>query len=76
MSAVRVSNVLYKNIRGTSASSVAMKFDCSKSFPCQGIFLQDVALRPQEEEQEDIAKAPCANVRLSYRGNVSPPCSS
>ncbi|KAB2022336.1 hypothetical protein ES319_D07G202500v1 [Gossypium barbadense] len=76
VSAVRVSNVLYKNIRGTSASRVAMKFDCSKSFPCRGIFLQDVALRPQEEEQEDIAKASCANVRLSYRGNVSPPCSS
>ncbi|KAB1669427.1 hypothetical protein ES319_1Z045700v1 [Gossypium barbadense] len=65
VSAVRVSNVLYKNIRGTSASRVAMR-----------IFLQDVALRPQEEEQEDIAKASCANVRLSYRGNVSPPCSS
>ncbi|KAG8489327.1 hypothetical protein CXB51_017418 [Gossypium anomalum] len=76
VSAVRVSNVLYKNIRGTSASRVAMKFDCSKSFPCRGIFLQDVALRPQEEEHEDIAKASCSNVRLSYRGNVSPPCSS
>ncbi|KAB2075034.1 hypothetical protein ES319_A07G192200v1 [Gossypium barbadense] len=76
VSAVRVSNVFYKNMRGTSASRVAMKFDCSKSFPCRGIFLQDVALRPQEEEQEDIGKASCANVRLSYRGNVSPPCSS
>ncbi|XP_022734576.1 polygalacturonase QRT2-like [Durio zibethinus] len=73
VSAVQVSNVLYQNIRGTSASNVAMKFDCSRSFPCQGIFLQDVALRPQEE---DIAEASCSNVRLSYIGNVSPPCSS
>ncbi|XWS35520.1 hypothetical protein CRYUN_Cryun20dG0004100 [Craigia yunnanensis] len=75
VSAVQVSNVLYQNIRGTSASNVALKLDCSQSFPCQGIFLQDVALRPQEEE-EDIAEASCANVRLSYLGNVSPPCSS
>ncbi|XP_021280675.1 polygalacturonase [Herrania umbratica] len=72
-SAVQVSNVLYQNIRGTSASNVALKFDCSQTFPCRGIFLQNVALTPQEE---DIAEASCSNVRLSYQGKVTPPCST
>lgn len=73
-SAVQVSSVLYQNIRGTSASNTAVKFDCSENFPCRGIYLQDVALRSSEEEE--IAEASCSNVRLSYRGNVSPPCST
>ncbi|KAK8486013.1 hypothetical protein V6N11_032991 [Hibiscus sabdariffa] len=30
VSAVQVSNVVYRNIRGTSASNVAMKFNCSQ----------------------------------------------
>ncbi|KAK9015482.1 hypothetical protein V6N11_006588 [Hibiscus sabdariffa] len=73
VSAVQVSDVLYQNIRGTSASGVAMKFDCSRSVPCRGIYLQNVALRAEEE---DSTHASCANVRLSYLGDVSPPCSS
>ncbi|MFQ6665907.1 hypothetical protein Gotur_032461 [Gossypium turneri] len=72
-SAVQVSNVLYQNIRGTSASNVAMKFDCSQSVPCRQIYLQNVALKAEETKQ---ASSSCANVILSYRGDVSPPCSS
>ncbi|XVF79631.1 hypothetical protein PTKIN_Ptkin15bG0004600 [Pterospermum kingtungense] len=73
VSAVQVSNVLYQNIQGTSASNTAVKFDCSQGYPCKGIYLQDVALR---SEEEDVAEASCSNVRLSYRGNVTPPCST
>ncbi|MBA0852287.1 hypothetical protein Goshw_003459 [Gossypium schwendimanii] len=72
-SAVQVSNVLYQNIRGTSASNVAMKFDCSQSVPCRQIYLQNVALKAEETKQ---ASSSCANVILSYRGDVSPPCAS
>ncbi|KAG8646699.1 hypothetical protein MANES_09G024100v8 [Manihot esculenta] len=39
-SAVKVKNVMYKNIKGTSATEVAIKFDCSKAYPCQDILLQ------------------------------------
>ncbi|KAI3472616.1 hypothetical protein Pfo_030311 [Paulownia fortunei] len=41
-SAVQVKNVVYQNIKGTSASDVAINFDCNKSHPCQGIVLQNV----------------------------------
>ncbi|CAK7342550.1 unnamed protein product [Dovyalis caffra] len=53
-SAVQVKNVVYKNIKGTSASEVAIKLDCSKTYPCQGILLQDVNL---EREGEGAATA-------------------
>ncbi|KAK4841333.1 hypothetical protein QYF36_002804 [Acer negundo] len=70
-SAVQISNVAYKNIRGTSASELAIKFDCSKHFACQGILVQDVTLAPQ---QEDSAQASCVNVKLQTVGSFSPPC--
>ncbi|KAK7267317.1 hypothetical protein RIF29_19986 [Crotalaria pallida] len=70
-SAVRVRNVLYQNIKGTSASDVAVEFDCAENYPCQGIVLQNIDL---QSEGGEAAKASCNNVKLSYRGDVSPRC--
>ncbi|KAF9664730.1 hypothetical protein SADUNF_Sadunf16G0048500 [Salix dunnii] len=64
-SAVQVKNVVYKNIKGTSASEVAVKFDCSKTYPCQGILLQNVNLH---REGDRTAKALCKNVKLAELG--------
>ncbi|XP_038899303.1 polygalacturonase QRT2-like [Benincasa hispida] len=74
--AVQVSNVMYQNIRGTSASEVAVKFDCSKSFPCQGILLQDINLvrKGKNDDKSTQAEASCKNVKLKNRGRVSPQC--
>ncbi|XP_057488003.1 polygalacturonase [Actinidia eriantha] len=70
-SAVQVKNVVYKNIKGTCASNVAVTFDCSKRFPCRGIVLEDVDL---EIEGGAAAKALCNNVEISETGVVSPHC--
>ncbi|KAL2536726.1 Polygalacturonase QRT2 [Forsythia ovata] len=71
-SAVQVENVVYKNIRGTSASEVAMKFDCSATFPCKGVVLQNVNLTGQAGRN---AKATCTNLKLDYRvASISPRC--
>ncbi|KAL1223075.1 Polygalacturonase [Cardamine amara subsp. amara] len=43
-SGVKISQVTYKNIQGTSATQQAMKLMCSKSNPCTGITLQDIKL--------------------------------
>lgn len=43
-SGVKISGVTYKNVQGTSASKVAVTFDCSPTRPCTGIKLQDVKL--------------------------------
>ncbi|GAV57296.1 Glyco_hydro_28 domain-containing protein [Cephalotus follicularis] len=69
-SAVQVKNVVYKNIKGTSASDVAIKFDCSDTYPCQGIVLQNIDLKLGD----GTAKAECNNVKLTETGNVSPHC--
>ncbi|XP_061373718.1 polygalacturonase-like [Gastrolobium bilobum] len=71
-SAVQIRNVLYKNIIGTSASNVAVKFDCSQNFPCEEIVLQNIDLQCEGAE----AEASCNNVELSYIGHVSPRCYS
>ncbi|PON33138.1 hypothetical protein TorRG33x02_355550, partial [Trema orientale] len=70
-SAVQISNVLYNNITGTSYSEVAIKFNCSKSFACQGISLRNVDL---VREGYGAIEASCQNVGLSKRGWVSPTC--
>ncbi|XP_022953263.1 polygalacturonase QRT2-like [Cucurbita moschata] len=74
--AVQVSNVMYQNIRGTSGSEVAVKFDCSESFPCQEILLQDIDLvhRDKADDKPTQAEASCKNARLKNRGRVSPQC--
>ncbi|KAK1271208.1 hypothetical protein QJS04_geneDACA006142 [Acorus gramineus] len=43
-SGIKISDVRYNDIRGTSATEVAVKLDCSRSNPCRGIVLQDVKL--------------------------------
>ncbi|KAI3966024.1 hypothetical protein MKX01_010981 [Papaver californicum] len=70
-SAVHVSNVVYKNIKGTSNTGVAVKFDCSKSFPCSAVMLQDINLVGVGGIQ---AKALCNNVKFDELGKVSPKC--
>ncbi|MQL94031.1 hypothetical protein Taro_026684 [Colocasia esculenta] len=44
-SAVKVSQVLYRNISGTSKTPRAMKFACSDTVPCNNIVLHNVNLR-------------------------------
>ncbi|KAK7285588.1 hypothetical protein RJT34_20364 [Clitoria ternatea] len=73
-SAVQIKNVLYQNITGTSATDIAVKFDCSENFPCQEIVMQNIDL--QCERVDDDAKALCENVEVSYLGHVNPRCNS
>ncbi|KAK4785323.1 hypothetical protein SAY86_002012 [Trapa natans] len=71
-SAVQVSNVMYQNIIGTSASEVAMKFDCSRSHPCREISLQGIILRRSEGTK--TAHASCAHVNFAGNAMVYPNC--
>ncbi|KAJ0800845.1 putative endo-polygalacturonase [Helianthus annuus] len=42
VSVVKISHVVYEDVHRTSATRVAVKFDCSKAKPCSGIRLKDV----------------------------------
>ncbi|KAK6130593.1 hypothetical protein DH2020_035685 [Rehmannia glutinosa] len=60
VSGVKISHVTYQDIQGTSATQVAVKFDCSKGNPCQGIKLENVKLRYKDQK----AEASCSNAAV------------
>ncbi|KAF8731906.1 hypothetical protein HU200_015852 [Digitaria exilis] len=72
-SAVEVSNVLFKNITGTSASKEAIKLRCSTSVPCYSIALENVKLTLKGGDV--VAESTCENAKWRKSGAVSPqPC--
>ena len=68
-SGVRVSDVTYQDVHGTSASEVAVKFDCSPKYPCSGIRLQDVKLTYKNNQP---AHASCSHAAGTASGFVQP----
>ncbi|KAA0060589.1 polygalacturonase-like precursor [Cucumis melo var. makuwa] len=67
-SGIKISDVTYKSIYGTSASLVAIKLDCSPKFPCKGIVLENVQLTYKNGN----AKASCINAQGSTVDMVEP----
>ncbi|XP_010277790.1 PREDICTED: polygalacturonase-like [Nelumbo nucifera] len=67
-SGVKISQVTYRNIKGTSATQVAVKFDCSSSNPCRGIRLEDVKLT----YQKGAVQSSCVNAGGTAGGLVMP----
>ncbi|KAL2507176.1 Pectin lyase-like superfamily protein [Forsythia ovata] len=68
VSGVKISDVTYEDIHGTSATEVAVKFDCSKTNPCHGIRMEDVNLTYKNQ----AAKASCANAAGTTSGLIEP----
>ncbi|XP_047315027.1 polygalacturonase-like [Impatiens glandulifera] len=67
-SGIKISDVTYQDIHGTSATEVAVKFECSKANPCSGITLNDVDLTYGKAS----AESSCSNARGSASGVVLP----
>ncbi|KAL0382008.1 UNVERIFIED_CONTAM: Polygalacturonase [Sesamum calycinum] len=68
VSGVKISDVSYQDIQGTSATQVAVKFDCSKTSPCQGIRLENVKLSYKNR----AAEASCSNAGGTTAGVIQP----
>ncbi|XP_050386548.1 polygalacturonase-like [Argentina anserina] len=67
-SGVKISQVRYKNIQGTSATAEAVTFDCSPSNPCKGIALQDIKLTYLDK----VATSSCNNIDVTSTGVLMP----
>ncbi|XP_055808275.1 polygalacturonase-2-like [Solanum dulcamara] len=67
-STVQVKNVLYENIKGSSATNMAIKFDCSKNFPCEGIIMKNINLVGGKGTSKSI----CKNIQFDNVEDVSP----
>ncbi|CAI9108294.1 OLC1v1007863C1 [Oldenlandia corymbosa var. corymbosa] len=65
-SGVKINQITYHNIRGTSTTLHAVKFDCSPSNPCRGIIMQDIRLTHLKRK----AKSYCKNIRGTTRGVI------
>ncbi|KAL3370524.1 hypothetical protein AABB24_007529 [Solanum stoloniferum] len=70
-SAIQVKNVIYQNIKGTSATNDAINFNCSKKIPCQGILLENVKLLGGNGETPNAIWGNINNLTCS---NVLPEC--
>ncbi|OVA14951.1 Glycoside hydrolase [Macleaya cordata] len=70
-SGIQISQVTFANIKGTSATQVAMKFDCSKTSPCKGINVEDIKLTYHQNQEP--AESFCQNALGVTRGPVFPP---
>ncbi|PON89888.1 Glycoside hydrolase [Trema orientale] len=74
-SRVKLSNIYFKNIRGTSSSEVAVSLECSKGIPCQNIYLEDVHLDLSSGDKDKRSTSLCSNVRAKFIGTqIPPPC--
>lgn len=67
-SGIKISDVTYQNVQGSSATQVAMNFGCSRSNPCKNIRLQTVSLTYQNSK----AQSSCLNADGASTGVVSP----
>ncbi|AES64731.2 endo-polygalacturonase [Medicago truncatula] len=67
-SGIMISDVLYKDIQGTSATKVAVRFECSSKQPCRRIKLEDLKLSYKNQ----VPKALCNHVAGTASGMVQP----
>ncbi|CAN7063254.1 unnamed protein product [Brassica rapa subsp. trilocularis] len=67
-SGVKISQVVYRNIQGTSRTQQALTFDCSRSNPCQSIRLHDIKLTFNGRS----ANSTCKNIKGVKAGVVMP----
>ncbi|XP_019103927.2 polygalacturonase [Beta vulgaris subsp. vulgaris] len=67
-SGVKISNVKYINIKGTSKTKEAIMFTCSPTNPCTGIRLENIKLSFGRQK----ATSSCSYVRGTSRGKIVP----
>ncbi|XP_057967154.1 probable polygalacturonase At1g80170 [Malania oleifera] len=67
--AVKVSDIFFKNIRGTSATEKAIVFSCSDTVPCERINLENVMLTSSSGKN---LKSVCWKAYGSTKGVVQP----
>ncbi|XP_030967863.1 exopolygalacturonase-like [Quercus lobata] len=70
-SKVKISNVSFKKIRGTSSTKEAVNLICSKSVPCQQVVLSEIDLA--YKGGGGSATSTCTNVQPAISGKQNPP---
>jgi polygalacturonase len=72
-SAVEISNVVFKDIRGTTISKDAIKLSCSNDASCSDIMLENIDLKMEGGKGD--TQSTCQNAKWRKAGTVIPqPC--
>nr|VDC82978.1 unnamed protein product [Brassica rapa] len=84
-SKVKLSEIYFKNIRGSSSSKVAVQLHCSEGMPCKKVYLENVHLylasssgggsgkQQSSNGGNEAVSSSCRYVRANYIGTQSPP---
>ncbi|GLT32583.1 hypothetical protein SLA2020_072400 [Shorea laevis] len=71
---VRISDVHYTNICGTTTTKVAVNLLCSRTVPCLGLHFNNVNLKYTGILDNNVPfSSSCINARVAYVGFQSPP---
>ncbi|XP_062103905.1 exopolygalacturonase-like [Humulus lupulus] len=74
-SKVKISNVSFKKIRGTSSTPLGWKLLCSLKLPCENVVVSDIDLK--YTGSEGPIQSECKNVNPTAEGTLNPkPCST
>lgn len=70
---MKVSNVTFREIVGTSKRETAVKLNCSATVPCENILMDNIYLLSRHGKD---ASSYCTNANGIARGNIVPniPC--
>ncbi|KAM0998460.1 hypothetical protein ACFX13_008305 [Malus domestica] len=70
----KISDVHFRNIRGTSARNVAVSLACSSAKPCEGVELTDINFSYQGTSTKSTAlTSECFNAKITSKGVQNPP---
>ncbi|KAM1150920.1 hypothetical protein ACFX2B_031034 [Malus domestica] len=70
----KISDVHFRNIRGTSAGKVAVSLACSSVNPCEGVKFTDINLSYKGTSKKNTAlKSECFNAQITPKGVQNPP---
>ncbi|XP_047966298.1 exopolygalacturonase clone GBGE184-like [Salvia hispanica] len=71
-SSVKISDVHFINIKGTTISKVPILLNCSSKYPCDNIELADISLKPEPPLTES-SSACVSTTNLKVSGTIIPP---
>lgn len=68
---MKLTNIHFKNIRGTTNTKAPVALNCSEALPCEGVELVDIDLAPSGSAGPLLA-ATCQNAKTVFSGKTNP----